>query len=269
MNEEKLNKKAVPPFPSEEEIKQQLSTLKPEQNQERQILLKMLVGWQVANRVENNQLIGLGSGTTAAEAVKAIGERLRLKEIANIKGISTSDAISQLAQSLGIDLLLENFEGGLDWGFDGADEVEWGSLNLIKGGGGAATAEKRLSKRCKEWIVIVDETKMVDELGAFPVAIEVKNEVTLEEMQQTFIDHFGGQSVQAHHLKEKADTGGRLFEIQFVLGTIQTEWEQVWPKQFSWLIESGLFMDGYPNEVWVAHSNGEIEVITGPGKRNT
>ncbi len=280
MNIERLSRKKLSPFPSETEIlgklqqlKQQLRITQKDKDKETiekeiQHCLKMLVGWKVANRTSAGDKIGLGAGTTSEAAIKAIGQRIANGDLQNFSGVATSDRLKKLAQSLGINIL-ENFEGELDWGFDGADEVEENTLNLIKGGGAAATAEKRLAKKCKKWIVIVDEKKMKTpaEFGTSPVAIEVNDKVTLEKMKQTFIEQFGAQSVQPHRLKERADTGGRLFEVQFEPGTIKSEWEQQWLKQFPWLIDSGLFMGGYPDQVWVARSSGEIDVIPGPSQR--
>jgi ribose 5-phosphate isomerase A len=267
LSEEKIRKKL-------QQLNQQLQTIEEAETRatvekEIQYCLKMLLGWKVAQKAESNQLIGLGTGTTSEAAIKAIGQRISNNELQNVRGVATSDRLKNLAQSLGI-TILESTAEKIDWGFDGADEVEEPTLNLIKGGGAAATAEKRLAQRCQAWIVIVDEGKMKTplEFGTFPVMIEVKDEITLKEMEQVFGEQFGAQSVSTHPKKDRADTGGKLFNVQFKPGTIRPEWEQAWPKKFPWLIESGLFMNGYPNQVWVAHRDGTIEVIFGPGQRN-
>jgi len=125
-----------------------------------------------AAQVESGMIVGLGSGTTATLAVKAIGRRV--SQGMQIVGIPTSEQTAQLARSLGIPLTTLGEHTQIDMTIDGADEVELGTLNLIKGLGGALLREKIVASATARFVVIVDETKLVKQLGTHdPVPVEV------------------------------------------------------------------------------------------------
>jgi len=264
---------------NEEEARKRLAVT--QDSKERQDLLKMLVGWALAKRVKNGDKIGIGSGTTSEAAIRAIGQRMALDKDFKVSGVATSKKLSKLASNLGI--IMDPFEEtltrestikDLNWGFDGADEVELifdeeGRLKgfaIIKGGGGAHTIERAVAKRCKEWIVIVDESKIVDQLGAFPVAVEVDpNEE--EKVRQIFLDK---EKYNAQSAENKINDDGNLFvtdkgnHILKVLmgeGKIKDEWEQEW-RTIPGVIDTGLFINEVKIcEVMVARENGEIEIF--------
>jgi ribose 5-phosphate isomerase A len=120
--------------------------------------------------VEDGMLLGLGSGTTSAIFIQELGERV--KQGLRVRGIATSTASEKLAESLSIPIT--NFEESpeLDLAIDGADEVGPG-LALIKGGGGALLREKIVASAARRFIVIADSTKLVHQLGRFPLPVEV------------------------------------------------------------------------------------------------
>ncbi len=120
--------------------------------------------------VEDGMLLGLGSGTTSAIFIQELGERV--KQGLRVRGIATSTASEKLAESLSIPIT--NFEESpeLDLAIDGADEVGPG-LALIKGGGGALLREKIVASAARRFIVIADSTKLVRQLGRFPLPVEV------------------------------------------------------------------------------------------------
>src|ERR671923_2848477 len=120
--------------------------------------------------VEDGQVVGLGSGSTAAYAVQLLGERVRggLK----IRGIPTSVQTQQLAEELRIPLLGLNDVQEIDVTIDGADEID-PELRLIKGGGGALLREKVVASASRKMVVIADSSKQVPMLGKFPLAVEV------------------------------------------------------------------------------------------------
>jgi ribose 5-phosphate isomerase A len=121
--------------------------------------------------VEDGMIVGLGTGTTAAFVVEAIGKRVRAG--LRIQGIPTSERTSEQARILGIRLgaLTENRR--IDLTIDGADEVEMSSLDLIKGRGGALLREKIVASVSERLVIVVDESKMVERLGRGPLPIEV------------------------------------------------------------------------------------------------
>jgi ribose 5-phosphate isomerase A len=122
--------------------------------------------------VESGMIVGLGTGSTAKLAVEALGRRVQ--EGLEIVGIATSDYTARQARGLGIRIssLAEHPE--IDLTIDGADEIQRGTLDLIKGGGGALLREKVVASSSHRLIIIADETKLVDRLGAhFAVPVEV------------------------------------------------------------------------------------------------
>lgn len=120
--------------------------------------------------VEDGMSLGLGSGTTSAIFIEELGERV--KQGLRVRGIATSVASQQLAESLSIPIT--NFEECpvLDLAIDGADEVGPG-LALIKGGGGALLREKIVESAARRFIVVADASKLVNTLGRFPLPVEV------------------------------------------------------------------------------------------------
>jgi len=118
--------------------------------------------------VQNNMIVGLGTGSTAKFAIEFIGHRVAAG--LKVQGVATSLETERLAKENNIPLLTEFKEVGVT--IDGADEVD-AQGNLIKGGGGALTREKIVAAASKKEIIIVDEAKLVETLGAFPLAVEV------------------------------------------------------------------------------------------------
>jgi ribose 5-phosphate isomerase A len=120
--------------------------------------------------VSNGQVVGLGSGSTATDAVRLLVEQVRsgLK----IRGVPTSTATEKLAKSGGIPLTTLDEVLAIDVTIDGADEFD-PQLNLIKGGGGNLLREKIVASASKLFVIIVDSSKQVPTLGKFPLPVEV------------------------------------------------------------------------------------------------
>jgi len=123
--------------------------------------------------VESGMVVGLGSGSTAAFAVRRIGHLLQTGRLQRIRGVPTSRWVEALAREQRIPLTTLEQVGRVDVTIDGADEVD-PQLNLIKGRGGALLHEKIVAWASRCEIIVVDETKMVDRLGArAPLPVEV------------------------------------------------------------------------------------------------
>ena len=126
-----------------------------------------------AKLVETGMIVGLGTGSTAAFVVSELGRRV-VQEGLRIVGIPTSERTAEQARGLKISLatLAEHTE--IDLTIDGADELEHGTLYLIKGHGGALLREKIVAAASKRMAVVADETKLVEHLGThFSVPVEV------------------------------------------------------------------------------------------------
>ena len=126
-----------------------------------------------AQLVQNGMIVGLGTGTTAAYLVTELGRRVA-EEGLRFTGIPTSERTAEQARSLGIPLATLADVKEIDLTIDGADEVQLGTLSLIKGHGGALLREKIVAASSKRMAVIVDETKLVKRLGGtLSVPVEV------------------------------------------------------------------------------------------------
>src|ERR1700741_95505 len=120
--------------------------------------------------VKDGQVVGLGTGSTAAYFIKLLGEQV--KNGLRIRGIPTSARSGELAQRLGIPLTTLDECKEIPVTVDGADEVD-PQLRLIKGGGGAMLREKIVAPATKQLIIVADASKQVQRLGRFPLPVEV------------------------------------------------------------------------------------------------
>ena len=128
---------------------------------------------KAVEHVESGMVLGLGSGSTAAEGIRALGDMLRSGGLTDVKGVPTSYQSIQEAVKARIPLTTLDEYPELDLGFDGADQLDR-CLNAIKGGGGALLREKIVASCCREYILVADESKLTDRLGEDqPIALEV------------------------------------------------------------------------------------------------
>jgi len=138
-----------------------------------QIKEKLEAAERAAGLVESGMVVGLGSGTTAALAVRALGRRVAAG--LDIVGVPTSEKTAALARELGIRLSDLAEHERIDLTIDGADEVERGTLHLVKGLGGALLREKIVASATARLVIVADESKVVDRLRIHegPIPIEV------------------------------------------------------------------------------------------------
>ncbi|MGB7762745.1 MAG: ribose 5-phosphate isomerase A, partial [Bryobacteraceae bacterium] len=134
---------------------------------------KLEAAERAAGLVESGMVVGLGSGTTAALAVRALGRRVAAG--LEIVGVPTSEKTAALARELGIPLSDLARHERIDLTIDGADEVERGTLHLVKGLGGALLREKIVASATARLVIVADESKVVDRLriASGPIPIEV------------------------------------------------------------------------------------------------
>jgi ribose 5-phosphate isomerase A len=223
--------------------------------------LKRLAGERAVAEIEDGMVVGLGSGTTSAQAVLALGERV--KAGLKIVGIPTSDAVEALARRAGVPLTSFAEHRRIDLAFDGADEVERATLNLIKGLGGALTREKIVARASKRFIVMVDDSKLVDQLGSRgPVPVEVLQfgwEATEEQLRM--LDAAPRLRLDDRDRLFVTDNGNYIFDCSF--GPLPD------PARLAdelnlipGVVETGLFIS-MTGAVIVASDAG-IEVLEGP-----
>lgn len=122
------------------------------------------------DHVQPGMRLGLGTGSTASWFVRLLGEKVAAG--LDVVGVPTSEATASLAREVGVRLVSLDDIAGLDITVDGADEFD-PELNLVKGGGGALLREKIVAADSRRMIVITDESKRVEHLGAFPLPIEI------------------------------------------------------------------------------------------------
>lgn len=134
--------------------------------------LKIAAAESAVALLTDGMVVGLGSGSTAAFAVSAIGRRVNRG--LRIRGVPTSERTGEQARELGIPITSLAEEPEIDITIDGADQVEKSTLNLIKGHGGALLREKIVASSSKRLVIVVDDSKLVDRLALNdPVPVEV------------------------------------------------------------------------------------------------
>ena len=132
---------------------------------------KAAVALRAVEFVSTGMRVGLGTGTTATLFIRALAEKVR--QGLTIRCVASSDASHVLAAELGIDITTLDQLPELDLYVDGADEITAHGLSLIKGGGGALLREKIVASAARQFLVVVDSSKVVPQLGRFPLPVEV------------------------------------------------------------------------------------------------
>ncbi len=211
---------------------------------------KREAGARAARLVASGMIVGLGTGSTANHATKAIASALKSGDLEDIRCVATSRRTESLALELGIPIISLEEVQQIDMTIDGADEVDPAG-DLIKGGGGALLREKIVAVATKQYVIIVDETKMVDRLGVeFPLPVEVVKFGwrTLEAP----IRELGAEPVMRH---ESAGTpfqtasGNYILDCHFEAGIADTAAMQQALISMVGVVETGLFVGMKPEVI--------------------
>src|SRR5579863_6326320 len=205
--------------------------------------------------VESGMVVGLGSGSTAKLFVDALGRRVA-QEGLKIVGLPTSEATAAQARSLNIPLTSFADCQQIDLTVDGADEVRLGSLDLIKGHGGALLREKIVASASKRMAIVADETKIVDRLGSL-VSVPVEIVPFGWEATQRKLDALGGRpSLRTHSDGQPYITDGGHYIMNCAFGPMDK------PQELAdrldhvvGVVEHGLFLD-FATEALVAGPDG-------------
>ena len=153
--------------------------------------LKRQAGEYAADLIQSGMTVGLGSGSTAIFATRRIAQRISSGELTAVVGVPTSRATESASIKLGIPLTSLARRPRVDITIDGADEVD-PAFNLIKGGGGAHLREKIVAQATERLVIVVDDSKLVDQLGA-SWAIPVEVAPFGWESQAAFLESVGGK----------------------------------------------------------------------------
>lgn len=212
--------------------------------------LKKAVGWSALKFVKPNSLVGVGTGSTAAHFIDAL---------ATIKGqikgtVSSSEASTQKLLSYGIPVLDCNEVDSLDVYVDGADEIN-DQMQMIKGGGAALTREKIVSALAKQFVCIVDESKVVNVLGKFPLPIEVIPMARSYVARELF--KLGGKPIYRQGVV--TDNGNVILDIHDLVITNPIELEN-YINNIPGVVTVGLFANRGANIALVGSSSGVKEL---------
>lgn len=208
---------------------------------------KQLVAKYVSSLIKDGEVIGLGSGTTAAMFVRELAKRIETEGL-RIVVVPSSIPIKLLALSLKMPVSSLDEYPVVDVDVDGADEVDR-RLNLLKGGSyGVFTNEKILASSSKKFLVIVDHTKLVKRLHTkFPIPIEVLKEA--RELVFKRVSMLGGEvklrsyKINGEEIPLLTERGNFIAEVWFKQGNVDFKELNRELKEIPGVVETGLFLD--------------------------
>jgi ribose 5-phosphate isomerase A len=213
---------------------------------------------KAVENIKNGMTIGLGTGSTANWAIRKIGERVK-QEGLKIKAVATSTQSETLALELGITIIPFAEASTIDLTIDGADEVD-SEGNLLKGGGGALLREKVVAFHSGALHVVVDEGKMVERLGKFPLPVEIipfAHELTLKKIQRL------AKSVKLRSAGDQlfvTDNGNLIADGDFFPIVNPTELDREL-RSIPGVVETGIFLNNMVTTVTVSDDQENIRVI--------
>jgi len=221
-----------------------------------QQVAKQLAGQAAAELIQPGMLVGIGTGSTTAYFIDALGKRCQ--EGLQIKAVATSNRSLQHAQQVGIPFVNSHTISYLDMTVDGADEID-GFWQMIKGGGGALLREKLLAYSSTTMVVIVDQTKVVKQLGHFPVPIEVPSFVYQTTLQR--LKHLGYDCYLRKNETNQpyvTDNDNYIIDIHFHSPILDAAVEHYRLKAVIGVLETGLFFD-VAKQVIVGYEEGRVD----------
>jgi ribose 5-phosphate isomerase A len=218
---------------------------------------KQVAAQHAAEFIKDGMTVGLGTGSTSAFAIEAIGKRVQ--QGISIKAVASSIRSEDLARQQGITLIPFAQVESIDIYIDGADEVD-SDLNLIKGGGGALLREKILAFNSKQFLVIVDDSKLVEHLGKFLLPVEVTSfakELTIRQLHKLGCSTTIRQDGNEPYI---TDNGNFIVDCDFrkIEDVPQVNHSL---KAIPGVVENGLFLRNIVHKVIVGYKSGEVRVL--------
>lgn len=200
---------------------------------------KKIVALEAIKLVKDNMIVGLGSGSTSAFMIEALGERV--KEGLKLKAVPSSEKTAQLARKAKIPLLSLEDVDQMDINIDGADEFD-PQLRLIKGGGGAHLREKILAHNAKYNVIIADFSKKVERLGAFKLPVETIPFATPSIQRELEQNKLKPQLRQKDGKNYETDQKNYILDLD--IKDYNADWTQLneMLKNIPGIVETGLFL---------------------------
>ncbi len=221
-------------------------------------IAKQAAGKAAVELIQNDMLIGLGTGSTAFFFIQSLIERCRTTNL-KIAAVATSQRSADQAQAGGITMYDINKVTTLDLTVDGADEIDH-QKRMIKGGGGALLREKIIASSSREMIVIVDESKVVDRLGTFPLPVEVVP--FAHELTHYRLGKLGYQGTFRRTAKGEmyiTDNGNYIIDIVFSQGCPKPESDYAAIRSIPGVVEIGFFFN-LAGRVFVGYNDGQVKL---------
>ena len=219
---------------------------------------KKLAAEKAVEWIKNDMIVGLGTGSTAYWAIQAIGERQ--KDGLQIRAVATSKATESLARERLIPIVPFSEIQSIDVTIDGADEVDQKGY-LLKGGGGALLREKIVAWHTETYLIVIDEAKLVEQLGKFPLPVEIvpfAAELTMRELEK----QFGPVKIrQAEGRNFITDNGNFIAEISAFPITDPEKMNSA-IRSVPGVVETGIFLREMVSCVIVGNKNGGIEITS-------
>ena len=221
--------------------------------------MKQAVAHAAVDQIQNGMILGLGSGSTAALMIEALGMKIKAGEIKDVVGVTTSFQGEVLASELGIPLKSLSSVSEIDLAIDGADEVD-PKFQLIKGGGACHVQEKLVAALAKKFIVVVDSTKLVKKLNLdFKLPVEVLPSAW-KQVQKTLHDLGGKGNLRMAQKKAGpivTDQGNLILDLSFRNGIDQPDLLESQINNIPGVLENGLFIN-LADEVLVGKLENEV-----------
>jgi ribose 5-phosphate isomerase A len=210
---------------------------------------KKAAGYKAAEFIKDGMTVGLGTGTTVFYFIEALSR----KDV-KFSVLPTSTSSLDLARKYRFPLLDPSTQTTLDIAVDGADEID-SEKRMIKGGGGALLREKIVAFMAKEMVVIVDSSKVVKNLGKFPLPVEI-----LPFGLDATIAHIRKLGYAGKLRDFTTDNGNKIFDIQLPRPTAEPLTDHLKLKGIPGVVETGFFFD-LAGRTIVGYPDGRTEIV--------
>lgn len=220
-------------------------------------IAKKAAGYAAAELIQSGMRIGIGTGSTVAFFIERLA--VRCQEGLQIKALATSLRSEELARQANIPLIDAYYAEELDIAVDGADRVD-AQKRMIKGGGGALLREKIVASMAQEMIVIIDQEKIVETIGGFPLPVEI-----LPFAFPATIHHIEQQGLKGNIRLSagkpyRTDNGNYIFDIDSPLKWADPEKIDSLLKEIPGIIETGFFFN-LAGRVIIGDDKGQVRYL--------